>query len=132
MADEHGCAQICAPLLVLSDRRTRAAQDAEECIRLEPGFVKGYIRKGGLELVMKDFDAALVTFGQGLKVDPANQELKDGERKAVYALNQVAADTPPLQLLWPGGRGWGLPPPPPRAAPLGLMRAAGASQFSSP
>ncbi len=51
--------------------------------------MKGYIRKGNLELVMKDYDAALVTYGNGLKVDPANAELKDGERKAIYALNQV-------------------------------------------
>mmetsp|Transcript_7514 Transcript_7514/g.22217 ORF Transcript_7514/g.22217 Transcript_7514/m.22217 type:complete len:589 (+) Transcript_7514:146-1912(+) len=63
-------------------------KDAEECIKLEPTFVKGYIRKGGLEFVMKDYDAALVTYGQGLKVEPDNQELKDGERRTIFALNQ--------------------------------------------
>ncbi len=83
-------------------------QDAEECIRLEPGFVKGYIRKGGLELVMKDYDAALVTFGQGLKADPANQELRDGERKAMYALNQVGPRPPRLFPPTPAAVTWQL------------------------
>lgn len=64
-------------------------QDAEECIRLEPTFVKGYTRKAHLEFVMKDFDAALVTYGSGLKVDPDNQELRDGEMRTIRALNDV-------------------------------------------
>lgn len=64
-------------------------QDADECIRLEPTFVKGYTRKAHLEFVMKDFDAALVTYGSGLKVDPDNQELRDGEMRTIRALNDV-------------------------------------------
>ncbi len=37
-------------------------QDAEECIKLEPTFIKGYSRKGHLEFFMKDYDAALETY----------------------------------------------------------------------
>lgn len=39
-----------------------ARQDAKECIALEPGFIKGYSRKGHLEFFMKDYDAALETY----------------------------------------------------------------------
>lgn len=62
-------------------------KDAEECINLEPSFVKGYIRKAHLEFVMKDYDSALVTYGTGLKVEPGNQELRDGEMRTMRALN---------------------------------------------
>ena len=37
-------------------------QDAEECIRLEPTFIKGYTRKGHLEFFMKDHEKALATY----------------------------------------------------------------------
>ena len=43
-------------------------QDAEECIRLEPSFIKGYSRKGHLEFFMKDYDAALETYEVRLPV----------------------------------------------------------------
>jgi hypothetical protein len=39
-----------------------AMQDAEECIRLEPTFIKGYTRKGHLEFFMKDHEKALATY----------------------------------------------------------------------
>jgi hypothetical protein len=43
-------------------RCVSAWQDAEECIRLEPTFIKGYTRKGHLEFFMKDYEKALETY----------------------------------------------------------------------
>ena len=64
-------------------------QDAEECIRLEPTFSKGYSRKGPLQFFMKDYDAALETYEAGLKHDPDNAELKEGINRALEGLAKV-------------------------------------------
>lgn len=45
-------------------------QDAEECIRLEPTFIKGYSRKGHLEFFMKDYEKALETYEVGFTHAP--------------------------------------------------------------
>lgn len=51
--------------------------DAEECIRLAPNFIKGYLRKGRLQLCMMDFASAIGTYKEGLGRDPDNQELRE-------------------------------------------------------
>lgn len=66
-------------------------QDADECIRLEPTFSKGYSRKGHLQFFMKDYDAALETYEAGLKHDPDNAELKEGVNRALEALAKVTS-----------------------------------------
>ena len=58
-----------------------AIKDAEKCMELDPYFPKGYARKGQAQFFMKEYDKALATYQEGLKVDPENAEIKEGMRR---------------------------------------------------
>ncbi|KAK9838651.1 hypothetical protein WJX74_000655 [Apatococcus lobatus] len=60
-------------------------KDAEECIRLNPSFGKGYSRKGHLQFFMKEYDKATITYKLGLEKEPDNAELKDGLQRCMEA-----------------------------------------------
>ena len=60
-----------------------ACDDAEQCIRLDPKFVKGYIRKGMALLAMKKSTDAGEAFQAALEIDENNAEALDGYRKAI-------------------------------------------------
>ncbi|XP_072989022.1 hsp70-Hsp90 organizing protein-like [Typha latifolia] len=64
-------------------------KDAEKCIELDPTFSKGYTRKGAIQFFMKEYDKALETYQEGLKLDPNNQELMDGIRRCVEQINKT-------------------------------------------
>jgi len=53
----------------------KAREDAKECIRLDPTFVKGYYRLATAQMALEDHDGALATIRQGLTIDPQNQQL---------------------------------------------------------
>ena len=65
-----------------------ALKDAEKCIEMDPTFVKGYSRKGHVEFFTKQFDKALETYQAGLKVDPNNEELRDGLRRTMLEIQK--------------------------------------------
>jgi tetratricopeptide (TPR) repeat protein len=52
-----------------------SAEDAKECIRLDPAFIKGYYRLAAAQMELQDFDAALATIRQGLALDKDNSQL---------------------------------------------------------
>ncbi|KAH7636532.1 stress-induced phosphoprotein 1 [Dermatophagoides farinae] len=58
-----------------------ALKDCEECIRLEPTFVKGYIRKGYALLAAKEHAKAQAAFQKALEIDENNKEAIEGYRK---------------------------------------------------
>lgn len=60
-----------------------ACDDADECIKRDPKFLKGYIRKGMALLAMKKSTEAREAFQQALELDETNVEALDGYRKAV-------------------------------------------------
>lgn len=60
-----------------------ACDDAEECIKRDPKFVKGYIRKGMALLGMKKSSEAAEAFRNALEIDETNTEALDGYRKAI-------------------------------------------------
>lgn len=60
-----------------------ASDDASECIKREPTFVKGYIRKGLALVAMKRSSDAAEEFQKALDLDPNNAEALDGYRKAI-------------------------------------------------
>jgi len=62
-------------------------RDCDECIRLEPDFIKGYIRKGTILMALKDQSKAAVAFRKAMELDPNSQEAIDGFRKCSMALN---------------------------------------------
>ena len=71
-----------------------ALKDAEKCIELDPSFVKGYTRKGAVQFFMKEYDKALETYQEGLKLDPNNPELLDGVRRFVLVKLWAIASSP--------------------------------------
>ncbi|CAA7391681.1 unnamed protein product [Spirodela intermedia] len=64
-------------------------KDAEKCIELDPSFSKGYTRKGAIQFFMKEYDKALETYQEGLKLDPNNPELMDGIKRCVEQINKA-------------------------------------------
>ena len=44
-----------------------------------------------VEFFTKQYDKALETYQAGLKIDPANEELKDGARRCVMEQNKAAS-----------------------------------------
>lgn len=53
----------------------QAAEDAKECIRLDPSFLKGYYRLATAKIELKDYESAMATIRQGLAIDPNNIQL---------------------------------------------------------
>jgi chaperonin cofactor prefoldin len=53
----------------------KAVEDAKECIRLSPEFVKGYYRLATAQLELKEYDMAQATIKQGLAIDANNTPL---------------------------------------------------------
>jgi tetratricopeptide (TPR) repeat protein len=48
------------------------------CILHQQHPVKAYIRKGHAYFMLKDYPKCLETYEEGLKIDPNNEELKQG------------------------------------------------------
>jgi len=53
----------------------KAVDDAKECIRLNPSFLKGYYRLATAQLELAEYDLATATIKQGLNIDPENSQL---------------------------------------------------------
>eukprot|EP00980_Cylindrotheca_fusiformis_P009716 scaffold2143_cov125-Cylindrotheca_fusiformis.AAC.18 len=53
----------------------KAVEDAKECIRLNPQFVKGYYRLATAQLELEDYDKALAAIKQGLAIEANNAPL---------------------------------------------------------
>lgn len=53
----------------------KAVEDAKECIRLDPQFVKGYYRLATAQLELEEYDMAQATIKQGLAIDANNAPL---------------------------------------------------------
>eukprot|EP00984_Skeletonema_dohrnii_P024816 scaffold13966_cov110-Skeletonema_dohrnii-CCMP3373.AAC.1 len=58
-----------------------AANDAQECVNVEPSFFKGYYRLAKAQLEQKEFAAALATINSGLDVGTNDREQKKLMRK---------------------------------------------------
>jgi len=69
-----------------------ALKDCEECIRLEPDFVKGHIRKGYALYALKEFNRAQTAFQKAMDIDPNNQEALEGFRKCALTSNSNPED----------------------------------------
>jgi len=69
-----------------------ALKDCEECIRLDPNFVKGHIRKGYALLALKEYNRAQTAFQKAMEIDENNQEAIEGFRKCVLTSNSNPED----------------------------------------
>jgi len=66
-----------------------ASKDCDECIRLDPTFVKGYIRKGYALLAMRDTTKARAAFEKALELDQNSAEALDGFKKCSVGFGNV-------------------------------------------
>lgn len=75
-------------------RRTRdAVSDAEECVRLNPSWAKGYSRLGAALLADMQAVAGQAAYEKGLRIDPNNASLLEG-----LALAKPAAEAEVARL----------------------------------
>ncbi|CAL5051224.1 unnamed protein product [Urochloa decumbens] len=64
-------------------------KDAEKCVELDPTFIKGYVRKAKVQLLMESYENALATYLEGLKCDPNNMEVLDGLRRCAACIKKA-------------------------------------------
>lgn len=62
-------------------------KDCDECIRLQPEFVKGYIRKGKILQGLKQYSKAQDAYQKAIDIDPNCQEALDGFRECMMSMN---------------------------------------------
>jgi len=60
-----------------------ALKDTEECIKIDPAFVKGHVRKGGALEAMKQFTKAMDAYQKAMEIDANCQEAKEGCRRCL-------------------------------------------------
>ncbi|CAE8640965.1 unnamed protein product, partial [Polarella glacialis] len=60
-----------------------ALRDLEECLRLDPKFVKAYSRKGAAHFFMKEYHKALDAYTKGLSIEKDNEECVRGREQVV-------------------------------------------------
>ena len=87
-----------------------AANDAKECIKVNPSFIKGYYRLANAQSEQDEFDAALATIKQGLAIEPDNAQLQKQMRQIKAkrssmrrAENSAKNATAPSSTAMPGG-----------------------------
>jgi len=76
----------CTAFIALEDY-DKAMEDADECVRLQPSWAKGYLRRGSVYFRMGQLEQAELVLKEGLDLDPGNDALKK-ELEAV--MNAIA------------------------------------------
>ena len=66
-----------------------AMDDCDHCIKLDPTYVKAYIRKGKIQHCIKEFHKALSTFEEAAKLDPHNEDLAEARRATQIAISEA-------------------------------------------
>jgi len=64
-----------------------ALKDAEQCVAMEPTFVKGWSRKAGIHYFLKEYHKAMDSYNEILKLEPENEEAKNGLDSVIHMVN---------------------------------------------
>lgn len=62
-------------------------KDCDECIKLDPTFIKGHIRKGKIYQGLKQISKAQDAYQKAIDIDGNCQEALDGYRECVFSAN---------------------------------------------
>jgi stress-induced-phosphoprotein 1 len=83
-----------------------AIRDSDECIRLDPTFVKGYLRKAASLVATKELTRAADVYQKALEIDSNCQEAIDGYRNCIRqegsnpdAVRRQAMQDPEVQKI---------------------------------
>merc|ERR1711953_34666 len=71
----------------------RAQKDCEECLKLNPTFVRAWIRKGAVLEAMKQHDNAIEAYQEAIKLDPNAKEAQEGMNR-VYSAKYASRNDP--------------------------------------
>jgi len=63
-------------------------KDCEQCIKLEPTFIKGYLRKAKMHVGLKEETKAKQAYEQALEIDSSNMEARQGLLECERMLNK--------------------------------------------
>merc|ERR1719217_1971668 len=69
-------------------------KDLDECLKLDPTFVRAYARKGQAHALMKEYHKALKAYEAGLKLDPENAECQQGKQSVMYSIQASQSNAP--------------------------------------
>jgi len=65
-----------------------ALKDADKCVEMDPTFVKGWTRKAGIHYFIKEYHKAMDAYNAVLKIDPDNEEAKNGLESVISKINE--------------------------------------------
>jgi len=65
-----------------------ALKDADTCVEMDPTFVKGWTRKAGIHFFLKEFHKAMDAYNAVLKLEPENEEAKNGLELVIAKVNE--------------------------------------------
>mmetsp|Transcript_7123 Transcript_7123/g.26200 ORF Transcript_7123/g.26200 Transcript_7123/m.26200 type:complete len:412 (+) Transcript_7123:61-1296(+) len=66
----------------------KALEDAMTCVELDPGYVKGWFRKGLALHALARYGEAISAFGKAIELEPTNKQAKDAVRMAEFKARQ--------------------------------------------
>lgn len=67
------------------EKYNEALEDAKKCVELKPDWPKGYSRLGAAYFGLEDWPEAAKAYEDGLKIDPANEQMKQALAEAKQA-----------------------------------------------
>mmetsp|Transcript_21640 Transcript_21640/g.49225 ORF Transcript_21640/g.49225 Transcript_21640/m.49225 type:complete len:290 (+) Transcript_21640:187-1056(+) len=70
-----------------------AKREIDKAIELDDKYVKAYVRKGEIEMLMKENHKAIDSYQAGLNIDPGNVACKEGLRKCNAAIMNTSGLT---------------------------------------